>query len=293
MSAPDGLLLVDKPSGWTSHDVVARTRRLAATRRVGHAGTLDPMATGLLILGIGRATRLLGHLALHDKDYAAGITLGAVTNTDDAGGEVVSTSSVDVSESAVRQALSALTGSLMQVPPAYSAIKVDGRRSYARARSGETVELAARPVEVTRFELVGFASPCLDAVVTCSSGTYVRALARDLGAALGCGAHLASLRRTRIGGFTSMTLLDELSAAGDPDALPIVPLADAIAAGFPRRELSDAETIEIRHGRPLAPTGAAGPVGVFAPDGTALALVEDRAAAGGVAARPLVVFAPA
>ncbi len=288
-AAPDGLLVVDKPAGWTSHDVVARGRRLAHTRKVGHAGTLDPMATGVLVLGIGRATRLLGHLALHDKDYDAEITLGVTTNTDDAEGSVEETRPVAVTEAEVRQALAALTGVITQVPPAFSAIKVDGQRSYARARAGESFELAARTVEVSRFALLSLDGDRLSTAVTCSSGTYVRALARDLGEALGCGAHLSALRRTRVGRFAAMTPLDELSAIEDPLALPVVPLADAVAAAFRRRDLSADETTEIRHGRPLAPTGVTDPVGVFAPDGELLALVCDR----DDRARALVVFAPA
>jgi tRNA pseudouridine55 synthase len=285
--APDGLLVLDKPAGWTSHDVVARTRRLARTRKVGHAGTLDPMATGMLVLGIGRATKLLGHLALHDKDYDALIRLGVTTNTDDAEGTELTRSPVEVTEGAVAQAMSALTGPLSQVPPAFSAIKVAGVRSYARARAGEEVTLAARSVVVSRFALLGFASPDVSAAVTCSSGTYVRALARDLGAALGCGGHLAALRRTRVGGFTAMTELTALADL-DPDALPIVPLAQAVSSGFPRRSLTHAEAGDIRHGRALGVSGVPGPVGVFDGD-EVLALVEDR----DDAARPLVVFAPA
>lgn len=284
-AGPDGLLVLDKPAGWTSHDVVARVRRLARTRKVGHSGTLDPMATGVLVLGLGRATRLLGYVAGHDKDYDAVIRLGAVTSTDDAEGDVVASSDAPWTLAAARAAASALTGEISQVPPAYSAIKVAGRRSYARARAGEEVELAARTVVVSRFEIVGTEGSDVSAAVTCSSGTYVRALARDLGAALGTGAHLAALRRTRVGGFSAMTPLEAL----DPDALPLVPLAAAVDSAFPRRTLSPTEAVDIRHGRPLAATGAPGPVGVFAPDGKVLALVEDS----GGAARPLVVFAPA
>ncbi len=285
--APDGLLVVDKPAGWTSHDVVAKTRGLARTRKVGHAGTLDPMATGVLVLGIGRATRLLGHLALHDKDYDAVIRLGASTNTDDAEGEVTATSDVRWTEAQVRDAMADLTGSISQVPPAFSAIKVDGRRSYARARSGESFELAARTVVVSRFALRSVSGADVEAAVTCSSGTYVRALARDLGAALGCGGHLAGLRRTRVGGYglDLATPLEEL----EQDALPVLPLGEAVAAGFPRRDLDADETVEIRYGRRLGPSYLDGPVGAFGPDGAVLALLEDADGA----ARPLVVFAPA
>lgn len=288
MSAVDGLILVDKPTGCTSHDVVARVRRLAGTRRVGHAGTLDPLATGLLVVGVGRATRLLGHLAGHDKDYEARITLGATTSTDDGEGEILATAHAPWSEQDVRAAMAALTGSISQVPPAYSAIKIDGRRSYARARAGEVVAPAARTVTVTRFELLAVEGPVLTAAVTCSAGTYVRSLARDLGAALGTGAHLSGLRRMRVGAYELARAypLGDLEAA---DPLPTVPLAEAVAAGFPRRDVTADEAAALSHGRPLPPGGAPGPVGVFGPDGTLLALVADRDGR----ARPLVVFAPA
>ena len=216
MTAPDGLLVVDKPAGWTSHDVVGRVRRLARTRKVGHAGTLDPMATGVLLLGIGRATRLLGHLALTSKTYEATVRLGATTVTDDAEGEVVEVRDASgVDDQAVRAGLAALTGPISQVPSAVSAVKVDGVRSYARVRSGEAVELAARPVVVSRLDLVARRGDELDVVVDCSSGTYVRALARDLGASLGVGGHLTALRRTRVGPFdlSAARTLDELAEA--------------------------------------------------------------------------------
>lgn len=288
MTDPDGLLVVDKPAGWTSHDVVARVRRLARTRRVGHAGTLDPMATGVLVLGLGRATRLLGHLALHDKDYDAAITLGVTTETDDAEGEVVARSDAPWTVEQARAAMADLTGEISQVPPAYSAVKVDGRRSYARARAGEDVALAARPVTVSRFDLGSVDGPVLTARVTCSSGTYVRALARDLGVALGTGGHLSALRRTRVGAYelAGAHPLAELETA---DPLPLLSLAAAVAAGFPRRDVSADEAVALSYGRPLPAGGDPGPVGVFGPDGAVLALVADRDGQ----ARPLVVFAPA
>jgi tRNA pseudouridine55 synthase len=200
--APDGLLVVDKPAGWTSHDVVGRTRRLARTRKVGHAGTLDPMATGVLLLGIGKATRLLGHLALTDKTYQATIRLGATTVTDDAEGDIVEVRDASgVSDEALHTHIALLTGDLQQTPSSVSAVKVDGVRSYARVRAGEAVELKARPVAVSRFEVLARRGDAVDVVVDCTSGTYVRALARDLGAALGVGGHLTALRRTRVGPF--------------------------------------------------------------------------------------------
>jgi tRNA pseudouridine55 synthase len=225
--AADGIVVVDKPAGWTSHDVVGRIRRLAGTRRVGHAGTLDPMATGVLVVGVGRATRLLGHLAARDKDYDATIRLGVTTTSDDADGEVVtSTDASTVGDAAIRVAMTALTGDLEQVPSAVSAVKVDGVRAYAKVRAGEPVELKARPVQVARFELRERRGEELDVGVTCSTGTYVRALARDLGAALGVGAHLTALRRTRVGaiGLDRARTLDELA-----DEFVLVPLADAVS----------------------------------------------------------------
>ena len=199
-----GLVVVDKPAGITSHDVVARVRRLAGTRKVGHAGTLDPMATGVLVVGVDRATRLLGHLTLTDKSYAATVRLGVSTTTDDAEGEVVESHPTDaLTEDPVRKALAAFTGEIDQVPSAVSAIKVDGKRAYARVRDGEQVDLPARRVTVHRLEVV---SIDLDAAtvaieVDCSSGTYIRAIARDLGTALGVGGHLTALRRTAVGPF--------------------------------------------------------------------------------------------
>ena len=287
MTAADGLLVVDKPAGWTSHDVVGRCRRLAGTRKVGHAGTLDPMATGVLVLGVGRATRLLGHLALTDKAYDATVRLGATTVTDDAEGEVVTSQDASaVTDEAVRAGLRALTGAISQVPSAVSAVKVGGVRSYARVRAGEQVELAARPVVVSRLDLVARRGDELDVVVECTSGTYVRALARDLGAALGVGAHLTALRRTRVGPFD---LAQARTLEQHAEALALVPLDAAVAAAFARRELDADEAVALSYGRRLAPTGVAGTVGAFAPDGRCIALVEDRD--GG--ARPVVVFAPA
>jgi tRNA pseudouridine55 synthase len=280
----DGLLIVDKPAGCTSHDVVARVRRLAGTRRVGHAGTLDPMATGVLVIGIGQATRLLGHLALTDKDYAATIRLGVATTTDDAEGEALETNdTANVSDAAIKIAMTRLTGDIEQIPSSVSAIKVDGVRSYARVRAGETVELKARPVTVSRFDLVERRGDDLDVVVTCSTGTYVRALARDLGNALEVGGHLTALKRTRVGGFTAAEAktLKALEAK-----LTVIPLAAAVAAAFPRIEVSEAEAERISHGQRLVLDLSSSPSGVFAPDGTVIALVEDR---DGVA-QPLCVF---
>ncbi|GAC1443689.1 MAG: tRNA pseudouridine(55) synthase TruB [Mycobacteriales bacterium] len=281
----DGLLVVDKPSGWTSHDVVGRVRRLAQTRKVGHAGTLDPMATGVLVLGIGKATRLLGHLALTDKDYDATIRLGVTTVTDDAEGDVVVTRDAS-SVGDVSAALAELTGDIEQVPSAVSAVKVEGVRSYARVRAGEDVQLASRRVTVSRFELLERRGEDLDVRVTCTSGTYVRALARDLGARLAVGGHLTALRRTRVGPFS---LADAHTLEQLENELAVVPLDDAVAGAFPRRELTADETIELSYGKKIAPSGVPRAVGAFAPNGRCIALIEDR---DGVA-RPTVVFQPA
>jgi tRNA pseudouridine55 synthase len=288
--APDGLVVVDKPPGLTSHDVVVRVRRLAGTRRVGHAGTLDPMATGVLVLGVERATRLLGHLALTEKAYDAGIRLGASTVSDDADGEVVSTADAStLPDRAIAAEVAALTGEILQVPSRVSALKVEGRRAHERVRHGEAVELAARPVTVHRFEVVTFRRDSgpyvdLDVEVDCSSGTYVRALARDLGAALGVGGHLTALRRTRVGPYdlAAAHTLDELA-----DELTVLPLADAAAAAFPCHEVDEETARRLRHGMPIPRTGLGeGPVAVFEPGGDFLALVEDR----GPRAKPLAVF---
>jgi tRNA pseudouridine55 synthase len=285
MTAPDGLLVVDKPSGWTSHDVVGRVRRLAQTRKVGHAGTLDPMATGVLVLGIGRATRLLGHLSLTDKEYVATIRLGITTVTDDAEGEVIEQRDASAVGD-VTAAMAALTGDLEQVPSSVSAVKVDGVRSYARVRAGEDVQLAARRVTVSRFELAARRGDELDVRVVCTSGTYVRALARDLGAALGVGGHLTALRRTCVGPFSldQARTLDQLAVE-----LAVVPLDEAVAASFPRRALTQDEAVALSYGKKLAPTGRPGTYAAFAPDGRCIALIEDR----DDVARPTVVFAPA
>lgn len=280
----EGLVVVDKPAGLTSHDVVARVRRLAGTRRVGHAGTLDPMATGVLVVGIGRATRLLGHLALGDKEYVGTVRLGVTTDTDDAQGAVLGTSAGSWTVDAARVAMAGLTGDIRQVPPAYSAISVGGRRSYAKARAGEAVELPARPVTVAEFELLAARGSELDVRIVCSSGTYVRSLARDLGAALGLGGHLAALRRTRVGPFR-LDLAYTLAALAE--RLDVVPLARAVAGAFPRRDVDAEQAAAVLHGGRLPGSGTgAGPVGVFGPDGAVLALVEESS---GIA-RPLCVF---
>jgi tRNA pseudouridine55 synthase len=290
----DGLVIVDKPAGWTSHDVVGRMRRLAHTRRVGHAGTLDPMATGVLVLGVNRATRLLHHLVLTDKAYTATIRLGQGTVTDDAEGDIVSSrSAADVDEAAVRSTAAALTGEIHQVPSAVSAIKVDGQRAYKLVREGAAVELAARPVTVSRFEVTACRRPnaeLLDAdvQVECSSGTYVRALARDVGAALGVGGHLTVLRRTRVGPFTieQARSLEELAGLPDPVTLKLL---DAVRAAMPIREVDGEQARALSYGQSLEPAGIAGTYGAVTPDGTVAALLLED----GERARPVLVFTAA
>ena len=279
MSSPAGagLVVVDKPAGLTSHDVVSRVRRLAGTRKVGHAGTLDPMATGVLVLGVDRATRLLGHLLLTDKCYDATVRLGASTTTDDAEGEVVARAATHgVTEEDVLIAFGSLVGEIDQVPSTVSAIKVDGRRAYERVRAGESVELAARRVRVDSIEVREVRTVDdhldVDVSVACSSGTYIRAIARDLGALLGTGGHLTALRRTAVGPFTldAARTLEELD-----DDFALLPIAEAARVGFPALELDEAQATDVRFGRKLAADlGAPGPVAVFAPGGEFLALYE-------------------
>ncbi|MBB4918177.1 tRNA pseudouridine(55) synthase TruB [Streptosporangium saharense] len=288
---PSGLIVVDKPAGWTSHDVVGKMRGIAGTRKVGHAGTLDPMATGVLVVGVEKATRLLGHLALTEKGYDGTIRLGQTTNTDDAEGEiVVSAPAAGVTVEEVAKGVEALTGRITQVPPQVSAIKVNGERAYKLARAGEEVELKARPVTVSAFEILDVRREGdlldVDVSVTCSSGTYIRALARDLGAALGVGGHLTALRRTRVGPY-------DLSMARTIDQLAtecvILPMAEAVAAAFPRRDVTEQEAGLVAHGGRLPSAGLGdGPIGVFGPDGTLLALVEEK----GRLTRSLAVFVP-
>ena len=290
----DGLVIVDKPAGMTSHDVVSRVRRLAGTRRVGHAGTLDPMATGVLVVGVNRATRLLTYVVGVDKSYDATIRLGQSTVTDDAEGDVVATTPADgVPDAAVHAGLAALTGEIAQVPSAVSAIKVGGRRAYARVRAGEQVALAARQVTIHRLDLLAVRRTPglvdLDVSVACSSGTYVRALARDLGAGLGVGGHLTALRRTAVGPFTLAEAvgLDELARRA-PDVVTR-PLPAAASAVLPRRDVTAAEARVLSHGGPLEPAGVPGPYAVFAPDGSVVAVVAERDGR----TRPDVVLAPA
>ena len=288
----------------TSHDVVARMRRLAGTRKVGHAGTLDPMATGVLVLGIGRATRLLTYVVGADKEYVATIRLGASTTTDDAEGELLTSGDASgVTRADIEREVALLTGAILQVPSSVSAIKIDGQRAYARVRAGEDVELAARPVTVSEFAVGdvrqvdagdgGAPAMDVDVRVVCSSGTYIRALARDLGTRLGVGGHLTALRRTRVGGYplAMARTLDELEAWPLDVPLDVLPLADAARATFPVRELTAAEAAALSFGKRIeaGPPTPSEPVAALSPAGELVALLETS----GEQARPVLVFAPA
>ncbi|MBF6243086.1 tRNA pseudouridine(55) synthase TruB [Nocardia elegans] len=290
-----GLLIIDKDGGQTSHDVVARCRKILRTKKIGHAGTLDPMATGVLVLGVERATKLLGLLSLTTKSYAATVRLGQATVTDDAEGEVLATiPAAHVADADIAAAVAALTGDIEQVPSTVSAIKVNGERAYARARAGEQVELAARPVTVSRFDILGrrdidtgattFVD--LDVEVDCSSGTYIRALARDLGAALGVGGHLTALRRTRVGPFTleHARTVDQL--ADDPSLNLDVDAAVRLA--FPHREIDADQAESLRDGRWLDPVGVRGVHAATTADGRTIALLEEK----GKRSSPVFVVRP-
>ncbi|MGK4583250.1 tRNA pseudouridine(55) synthase TruB [Kitasatospora sp. HPMI-4] len=294
-TGPDGLVIVDKPEGLTSHGVVAKMRWLAGTRKVGHAGTLDPMATGVLVIGVERATRLLGHLMLTAKTYEATIRLGQNTITDDREGEVTSSADASgVERARIDAGIARLTGEIMQVPSKVSAIKIDGKRSYHRVREGEDFEIPARATTVHSFTVHeqraavaedGTPVIDLDVTVECSSGTYIRALARDLGADLGVGGHLTALRRTKVGpyGLESARTLEQLE-----EKLEVLPIAEAASAAFPRWDIDADQARLLSNGMKLkAPgLGVDGPIAVFDPEGRFLALVEEK----GGSARPVAVF---
>ena len=303
---PDGIVVVAKPPGMTSHDVVARARRLLGTRKVGHAGTLDPMATGVLVLGVGRATRLLHHLTADRKEYRAVVRLGWASSTDDAEGEPLVPTGLQQRHAALQhldrqrigRAAAALTGDIEQVPPAVSAIKVAGRRSYARARAGEEVRLPARSVRVTRLEVTevgpvregtshspaGYPYRDVHVDVACSAGTYVRSLARDLGAALGVDGHLAVLERTRSGVFTLAEARTLEQLAEDP---AVTPVAEVLQRVFPVRRVSAVETDRLAHGGRITATGREGLHAAIGPDHQAVALITDVDGS----SRPVLVFA--
>ena len=304
MTAPNGLLIIDKPSGITSHGVVSQVRKALGTRKVGHAGTLDPMATGVLVLGLERATRVLGHLALHDKEYLATIRLGASTVTDDSEGETTQTADAgvlgEVTDEAIAVVIATLTGDIEQVPSAVSAIKVDGKRAHALVRAGEDVVLKSRRVHVERFDVLsiirgeGFID--LQVAVTCSTGTYVRALARDLGSELNVGGHLTALRRTRVGSWTSGESIELQAFVESADPSSHVVRLDVVAPrSFRTREVSAGEAEYIRTGRIIAWAPAstideslpAEPVALIDPTGRLMALAQPK----GTDARNLAVFA--
>jgi tRNA pseudouridine55 synthase len=277
---PEGVLLVDKPAGITSHDAVAAVRRRLGTKKVGHAGTLDPMATGLLVMGVGRATRLLRFLGDLPKTYEGVFRLGVETDTLDADGEVLRTATVSAGDDEIRAAAAALVGDSMQRPPAYSAVKVRGRRAYEAARAGESVEVVSRPIHVAAFDVERSSETDVRFRVVCSGGTYVRALAADVGASLGCGSHLTALRRTAIG---PLSIADAVA----PDAVG-APLPMSTAVGhLPRWTVDVHEAGAVGHGRILAPTGLDGPFGVYDEGGRLLGVYRDE----GTKARPEVVLA--
>lgn len=287
-----GLVVVDKPAGMTSHDVVGRCRRIFATRKVGHAGTLDPMATGVLVVGIERATKILGLLTATDKSYAATMRLGQTTTTEDADGAVLQTvSAAGVADADIEAAVAALRGDIAQVPSAVSAIKVGGKRAYQLVRDGHDVELTARPVRIDRFEVLDVRRSAdfvdVDVEVDCSSGTYIRALARDVGVALGVGGHLSALRRTRVGRFG----LDEahtIDALADEPRLSYT-LDEACLLAFPHRDLTADEAESARHGRSLVPAGIDGVYAARSPDGEVVSLLRDD----GQRTKSVVVVRPA
>jgi tRNA pseudouridine55 synthase len=286
-----GLVIVDKPAGLTSHDVVGRCRRIFGTRRVGHAGTLDPMATGVLVIGIERATKILGLLTGASKSYAATIRLGQATSTEDAEGELLQEVSTEhLAEATIATAIAGLRGDIMQVPSTVSAVKIGGQRAYRLAREGHTVELAARPVRIDRFEMLALRRGHfidLDVAVDCSSGTYIRALARDLGDALAVGGHLTALRRTRVGrfGLDQARSLDVLSERPELSFT----LDEACLQMFPRRDLTAAEAEAAANGRALTPAGIEGVYAAQDADGRVIALLRDD----GPKTKSVVVIQPA
>lgn len=287
-----GIVVVDKPAGMTSHDVVSRCRRIFVTRKVGHAGTLDPMATGVLVVGIERATKILGLISGTSKSYAATIRLGRATSTDDAEGEVLEdVPAGQLSDERIRAEIARMTGEISQRPSAVSAVKIGGKRAYQLAREGKPVELAERVVRVDRFDVVSVRRDGpfvdVDVEVDCSSGTYIRALARDLGAALGVGGHLTALRRTRVGGYGlgNARTLDGLAES------PVLSytLDEACLLAFPRRDITAEQALDAAHGRPLPASGVEGVYAATDPGGRVIALLEDR----GAGTKSVVVIRPA
>lgn len=288
--APSGVLVVDKPQGRTSHQVVSRVRWLLGTRKVGHAGTLDPMATGVLVIGVGRGTRLMGHLALHDKRYLATVRLGESTDTDDADGEMVSSSDASaVTASDIERAVAAYRGEIDQVPSSVSAIRIDGKRAYDRVRAGEDVSIKPRRVTIDRLDVLEVRNHGwridVDIDVECSSGTYIRAIARDVGSDLGVGGHLTSLRRTRVGAFGVDAAVDAYASDEAPE---LMSLADAVRRAMPVIQVSSADAQLVAHGRTLGLSIDESPTGILGPDGQLLALYGPGATPD--SARPVAVF---
>ncbi|MCQ9344534.1 tRNA pseudouridine(55) synthase TruB [Corynebacterium phoceense] len=273
-----GLVVVDKPAGMTSHDVVGRLRRLFHTKKVGHAGTLDPMATGVLVLGLERGTKFLAHMVASTKAYDATIRLGQATSTDDAEGETISSADPSaLSDAAITDGVAALTGDIMQKPAAVSAIKIDGRRAYERVRAGEDVEIPARPVKISRFDILEIRRGSfvdVDVRVECSSGTYIRSLARDLGEALGVGGHLTALRRTEVGPFTlaDARTLEELEES------PTLSLSldEALARSYPVLDVTEEEAAALAMGKWLEPRGLKGVHAAVDPSGRSVALIKEK-----------------
>jgi len=289
---PPGIVIIDKPAGMTSHDVVSRCRRIFGTRKVGHAGTLDPMATGVLVIGIERATKILGLLSDTSKSYAATIRLGRTTTTDDAEGDVVhDVPATEVTDDAIVAGIAMLRGEIAQRPSAVSAIKVGGKRAYQLVREGEEVELAARTVRIDRFDILAIRREGpfvdVDVEVDCSSGTYIRALARDLGASLGVGGHLTALRRTRVGGY-GLDHARTLERLAEQPSLSYS-LDEACLLGFGRRDITAEQAIDAGHGRPLPAAGIEGIYAASDPDGRVMALLADK----GALTRSVVVIRPA
>jgi len=279
----NGFLLVDKASGMTSHDVVAKARKKCGTKRVGHAGTLDPMATGVLVLGVGNATKLLQYVVDGKKCYEATIKLGIATHTDDREGEVLSTADTSgLTDEAIRTELEKFVGTIMQRPSSVSAIKIDGKRAHERVRSGEVVEIPAREVSIYSIDIAAIRGSEVDIVVTCSAGTYIRAIARDLGEALGVGGHLTSLRRTLVSPFA-------INECADLESSVVIPTADGVSRMMPTRMLSSEELIEIGFGRTIASSDSDGVVAALGLDGSFAALLENRDFAGRRFATPTLV----
>lgn len=282
-----GLVVVDKPAGMTSHDVVAKLRRVMRTKRVGHSGTLDPMATGVLVVGVERGTKFLAHVVTHDKRYEATIRLGASTVTDDVEGEVLSrTNPRGVTDKDITEALRDQTGEIMQRPSSVSSIKVDGRRAHELVREGHDVMLPERPVTVFELTIGDIRRNDeyidVDVAVHCSSGTYIRSIARDVGAVLGCGGHLIALRRTSVGPFTigqarSLEDLTQAAEAGaEPENLLALDLDQAMTTCFPTREVTSAEGEDLALGKWLAPVGNEGIRAAVTPEGHAIALIKEK-----------------